>query len=118
MNIREIIDTLEEIAEINGNDTEVRLMTQEHWPFENSIRHIRTSDELPGEYEDELSNIKFEQEELSAKGKDLTDEDQEYLDALREREDDLLEKEEQKPVIAYLVEGSQICYGNKDAFLS
>lgn len=37
MNISELIERLEELQEIHGEECEVRLMTQEQWPFENKI---------------------------------------------------------------------------------
>ena len=114
MNIREMIEVLEDIAQVHGN-VEVRLMTQENWPFENSIRHIKTSDEVPGKEEDELHDVHTEMQYLLDK-LELTDEDKEYQKELEEREHDLFDQADEKLVIAYIVEGSQLCYGNKAYF--
>lgn len=40
MNIREMIEQLEEIAQAHGDEIEVRIAEQPHWPFENSISQI------------------------------------------------------------------------------
>jgi len=40
MNVRELIETLEEFAESHGDETEVRLATQPNWPFENTIASV------------------------------------------------------------------------------
>ena len=37
MTLNELIDRLEDYRQELGGDTEVRLMTQSNWPFENSI---------------------------------------------------------------------------------
>ena len=37
MTVSELIARLEDYRDDLGGDTEVRLMTQQHWPFENSI---------------------------------------------------------------------------------
>ena len=115
MNIREMIEVLEDIAQVHGN-VEVRLMTQENWPFENSIRHIKTSDEVSDGDEDELADVQQELADLEQNSDGLTSEDQVLYDELRERYDELLHQQDEKLVIAYLVEGSQLCYGNKAYF--
>jgi hypothetical protein len=46
MTISELIERLEEYRDQIGGDTEVRLMTQESWPFENSIRGLCSGKEI------------------------------------------------------------------------
>ena len=46
MTINELIERLEEYRDEIGGDTEVRLMTQENWPFENSIRGLCSGKEI------------------------------------------------------------------------
>lgn len=38
--IRELIETLQELADELGDDCEVRLATQPNWPFEHSIGEL------------------------------------------------------------------------------
>jgi hypothetical protein len=52
LTLGELIERLEEIRGELGEDVEVRLMTQESWPFENAIAGVVTSNEL-GDDEDE-----------------------------------------------------------------
>lgn len=79
-------DAVENIGEAAAETTEVRLMTQENWPFENSIQGV------------------------CAKS-DLVDESQ-----TGEAEDDDPQTSEDEAEIIYLVEGTQLCYGNKNAW--
>jgi len=52
MKLRDLIDTLEEIADYNeGEDVEVRFASQPSWPFEYSIDEIVYMDEV-GDYGD------------------------------------------------------------------
>ena len=46
MTVDELIERLEEYRELMGGDTEVRLMTQQNWPFENSICGIVSGKEI------------------------------------------------------------------------
>jgi hypothetical protein len=46
MTINELIERLEEYRDEIGGDAEVRLMTQETWPFENSIRGLCSGKEI------------------------------------------------------------------------
>jgi len=79
MTVRDLIQHLEEYDE----DTEVRLMSQENWPFEYSIKGVVHNDLFPDD-EDE-----YEEDEP---------------------------RPEPPPPMVYLVEGSQLCYGNKVAW--
>ena len=48
MTIDELIARLEDYREQLGGDTEVRLMTQQHWPFENGIAGLASTEEVIG----------------------------------------------------------------------
>ena len=79
MTIDELIERLEDYRDEFGGDTEVRLMTQQNWPFENSICRAFGANEIQ--------------------------------DARRRRRDEPDDDE-----LVYIVEGSQIGYGNKAAW--
>lgn len=49
----ELIEALEELRSEFGDDAEVRLMTQQNWPFENSICRITTGADINASREDE-----------------------------------------------------------------
>jgi hypothetical protein len=51
----ELIEALEELRSEYGDDAEVRLMTQQNWPFENSICRITTGADINASDEDEDS---------------------------------------------------------------
>ncbi len=46
MTIDQLIERLEEYRETLGGDTEVRLMTQQNWPFENAVTGLASGEEL------------------------------------------------------------------------
>jgi len=46
MTIDELISRLEEYRETLGGETEVRLMTQQNWPFENEITGLASGEEI------------------------------------------------------------------------
>ena len=46
MTTDELIARLEEYRDSLGGDTEVRLMTQQHWPFENEIVGLVSGEEI------------------------------------------------------------------------
>lgn len=46
MTIDQLIERLEEYRDIIGGDAEVRLMTQQNWPFENSITGLCSGEEI------------------------------------------------------------------------
>ena len=46
MTIDQLIERLEEYRDTLGGDTEVRLMTQQNWPFENQITGLASGEEL------------------------------------------------------------------------
>ena len=113
MNIRDLIDTLEEIAEASedGGNLEVRFASQPNWPFEYSVSDVLLWD-------------KAERVEAEIEGarQECDDAGEEYdLQELREVCESNIEHEmesEGKPDCVYLVEGSQLGYlpgGPKDA---
>ena len=46
MTVSQLIELLEDYREQHGDDCEVRLMTQENWPFENNIRGVTSGAEM------------------------------------------------------------------------
>jgi hypothetical protein len=88
MTLGELIERLKEYAENHGEECEVRLMTQQNWPFENRICGVVSTEEMDQAQAQE-------------------DEDDEAYDEATESEE--------MPTI-YLVEGGQICYGRKIAW--
>lgn len=55
MTIDELIERLEDYRDAIGGDAEVRLMTQQNWPFENGIAGLASSQEIidAGDAEDD-----------------------------------------------------------------
>ncbi len=53
MTIDELIERLEEFRAVLGGDAEVRLMTQQHWPFENEIVGLASGEEINAAAEDD-----------------------------------------------------------------
>ncbi|MEQ8789495.1 MAG: hypothetical protein RIC55_24585 [Pirellulaceae bacterium] len=55
MTIDELIERLEEYRDAIGGDAEVRLMTQQNWPFENEIVGLASGEEInePDDGDDE-----------------------------------------------------------------
>lgn len=53
MTIDQLIERLEEYRELIGGNAEVRLMTQQNWPFENSITGVCSGEEINDRDEDE-----------------------------------------------------------------
>ena len=46
MTIDQLIERLEEYRDLIGGDAQVRLMTQQNWPFENSITGLCSGEEI------------------------------------------------------------------------
>jgi hypothetical protein len=46
MTVDELIQRLEEYRDVLGGDADVRLMTQQHWPFENDVFGVVSGAEL------------------------------------------------------------------------
>jgi hypothetical protein len=53
MKLNELIETLQQLAQEYGDETEVRLAVQPSWPFEHGIGRIEAVDLNGGEDEDE-----------------------------------------------------------------
>ena len=53
MNLDTLIEILNDYREEHGGDVEVRLMTQQNWPFENSICGVTTGQEMNDAGEDD-----------------------------------------------------------------
>ena len=53
MTINELIQRLEDYRDEIGGDAEVRLMTQQNWPFENTIFGLASGEEINADPEDE-----------------------------------------------------------------
>lgn len=53
MTINELIERLEDYRDEIGGDAEVRLMTQQQWPFENKIVGLAATSEIHETNEDE-----------------------------------------------------------------
>jgi len=53
MTIDELIERLECYRDEIGGDAEVRLMTQQHWPFENTLYGLASGAEINGADEDD-----------------------------------------------------------------
>lgn len=43
MTLSDLIERLEEMADVHGGDVEVRLQTQEQWPFVHNVRGVTDS---------------------------------------------------------------------------
>ena len=53
MTLNELIERLEEYRDLLGEDCEVRLMTQQNWPFENAITGLVSGTEINESDEDD-----------------------------------------------------------------
>lgn len=90
MTINELISMLEDYRDEIGGDAEVRLMTQQNWPFENSIHGLVSGNQI-----NEATN---------------EDEDED------EGDDDEYEGDVEDDGVLYIVEGRQLGYGTKLAW--
>jgi len=87
MTIDELIARLEDYRDEIGGDAQVRLMTQQNWPFENSIYGLASGAEINDYQDDEDGD------------KDGDDDDDAAEDA-----------------VLFIVEGQQLGYGTKRAW--
>lgn len=90
MTLAELIDRLEDAREEFGDDAEVRLMTQESWPFENAIRGVTSG------------------AEINRAGGEAGEEAEEEAE---EGDSDV-----EGDAVVYIVEGAQLGYGSKVAW--
>ena len=86
MTLNELIERLEEYRDLLGEGCEVRLMTQQNWPFENGITGL-------------VSGAEINDAEV--------DDDDEGVDTGTDVETD---------AVVYIVEGEQLGYGSKRAW--
>ena len=86
MTINELISMLEDYRDEIGGDAEVRLMTQQNWPFENSIHGLVSGNQI----------------------NEATNKD--------EGDDDEYEGDVDDDGVLYIVEGRQLGYGTKLAW--
>ena len=57
MTLNELIERLEEYRDELGEDAEVRLMTQQNWPFENSITGLVSGAEINAADDDDDADV-------------------------------------------------------------
>ena len=57
MTVSELMTLLEEYRETHGDDCEVRLMTQQNWPFENRIAGLTSGAEMNEASEEDASEF-------------------------------------------------------------
>ena len=57
MTLNELIERLEEYRDLHGEDCEVRLMTQQNWPFENTITGLASGAEINGADDDDDEDV-------------------------------------------------------------
>ncbi len=88
MNLDTLIEILNNYREEFGGDVEVRLMTQQNWPFENKIYGVTSGQEMNEQTDTDEEDGTTNDDDVAA--------------------DDVI----------YIVEGSQICYGSKRAWES
>lgn len=85
--IATLIAILEDMRAQHGDETLVRIMSQENYPFEHGIAGVVDSTEF-GDNSDDPDD--YRPEDLTSEG--------------------------EVPICVYIVEGSQIGYGNRDAW--
>ena len=57
MTLNELIERLEEYRDLHGEDCEVRLMTQQNWPFENTITGLVSGQEINDTDDDDDDDV-------------------------------------------------------------
>ena len=88
MDLNTLIEILTDYRDELGGDTEVRLMTQQQWPFENRICGLVSGQEMNDHGDD--------------------------LDDCEERDED--DGDVAEDTVVYIVEGGQLGYGSKRAW--
>ena len=71
MTVDELIARLEEYRDALGGDAEVRLMTQQQWPFENAVCGIVSGEELNDLDEEDDSDVEDERVVYIVEGQQL-----------------------------------------------
>jgi len=106
MTINELITLLTEMKDEHGEDAEVRLMTQQNWPFENRIAGVTSNVEMK-DFDEEANSycpkcdVEMEEYTITCPACGTKCEHE--------------EGDEMEPII-YLVEGGQLKYGDKTAW--
>ena len=57
MTLNDLIERLEEYRDQLGEDAEVRLMTQQNWPFENTITGLASGEEINDADDDDDEDV-------------------------------------------------------------
>jgi hypothetical protein len=57
MTLNDLIERLEEYRDQLGEDAEVRLMTQQNWPFENTITGLASGEEINDTEDDDDDDV-------------------------------------------------------------
>ena len=65
MTLDELIDRLEEYRDELGGETEVRLMTQQNWPFENTPAGVVSGEEINDCEDDEFRDEDVEDNQVA-----------------------------------------------------
>lgn len=73
MSLRDLIDSLQDLADEYGDDTEVRIAQQPQWPFEYSIGDIQAVSS--GDDDDDDDDAGDEAGAEEAEGKEATDDE-------------------------------------------
>lgn len=108
MKLSNLVSELTDLLDLHGEEAEVRLMTQQTWPFENKILQVVTSEDIGTEDSDDLASM-----ELELRGNDLEEQERIDTDALAE---ELRVRIKDTPAIVYIVEGGQLGYGSAKAW--
>jgi hypothetical protein len=69
MTLNELIERLEEYRDLHGEDCEVRLMTQQNWPFENTITGLASGAEINESDDDDYDDEDVERTRWSTSSK-------------------------------------------------
>ncbi len=71
MTIDELIERLEDYRDELGGDTEVRLMTQQNWPFENTVAGLASGQEINDRDEGDDEDVDDERVVFIVEGQQL-----------------------------------------------
>lgn len=99
MNVGDLLSLLEGLNE----DTEVRIMSQPSWPFEYGISNTVLASELDGFTPEDLKRVHEDEDDEAAYNRDI-------------REPVFVDRSGEAADVLYLVEGTQLAYGTKDAW--
>ncbi len=102
MTVEELIARLEDIRDELGGDTEVRLMTQQSWPFENTIYGLCSSKEIAEACDEEEKKYEPEPEGCKRALTHSMKKDPSLYRGI--------------PAVLFIVEGTQLGYGTKKAW--